>query len=390
MKVTDLKTTLLSIPHKEPEYVSTGIRRGVTELLIEIETDEGITGLGECICRPNAEVIEAAVLSAQPYLIGKDPRNINAIVSNFKYLGNWNFFERIGNVVLGGVETALWDILGKFARLPLYSLLGGLLRERIPIFYYLPRLGLDEMALRARKAVEEGYKTVFFKVGHDIHGDIEAVEAVRDAVGKRINIRIDANEAWTPGTAIRVIKQMEQYDIEWVKEPVMMKDLSALAHVRRAVKTPIAANQSSWTLYDVKDVLHQGAADVLVIDQWQVGGLSAYKKSAALAEAYGIGMNHHSWGETSVGHFAAFHVVASSPNFLYANQSYLGMREEDIIKGGLPEIEEGCVRVPHGPGIGVELDPDRVNQAAERYQKEGAYLAREAHQELEVTFVPMV
>ena len=390
MKITDLKTTPLSIPFKEPEYVSTGLRRGVTQLLVEIETDEGITGLGECICRPNDEVIQAAVLSSKPYLVGKDPLNIGAIVSNFKTIGNWNFFERVGNVVLGGVETALWDILGKYSGLPLYSLLGGLLRERIPIFYYLPRVGLDEMTRRARKAVEEGYETIFFKVGPDFHGDVEAVEAVRDAVGKKVNVRIDANEAWTPGTAIRVIKQIEKYDVEWVEEPLMSKDLNAWARVRHAVRTPIAANQASWGLFDVKDVLHQGAADVLVIDQWQVGGLSAYKKSAALAEAYGIGMSHHSWGETSVGHFAAFHVVASSPNFLSANQSYLGMRQEDIIKGGLPEIENGCVKMPQGPGIGVELDPDRVNQAAERYQKEGAYLAREAHDEMKVAFIPMV
>ena len=390
MKISDIKTTWVNLPHKEPEFLSTGYRYGVTQILVEVETDEGITGLGECICRPNAQVIEAAIQSAKPLLLGRDPRNIEGIVNYLKSIGNYSFFERVGNVMLGGIEPALWDILGKLTGQPLYYLLGGLLRERIPVFYYLFRFELDEMVRWAKQAVAEGYRTIFFKVGGDFHGDIEAVEAVRDAVGKEVNIRVDANEAWTPGTAIRFIKQVEKFDLEWVEEPVIIKDLNALAHVRRSVNTPIAANQSSWTLYDVKRILQANAAAVVVIDQWQMGGLLAYKKAAALAEAYGIGVNHHSWGETSVGHFAGFHVAASSPNFFYANQSYLMMREHDIIKGGLPKVVEGCVEIPHGPGIGVELDREAVELAAERCRRDGPYAAREARDDLKVTLIPMM
>ena len=390
MKISDIKTTFLNLPHREPEFVSTGYRLGTTEILIEVETDEGIMGLGECICRPNSQVIEAAILSAKPFLLGRDPRNIERILNDLRSLGNWSFFERVGNVMMGGIETALWDILGKASGQPLYFLLGGLLRERIPIFYYLLRFPLDEMVRRARQAVSEGYQTIFFKVGGDLNGDIAAIEAVRDAVGTNANIRVDANEAWTPGTAIRFIKQVEKFDLEWVEEPVIINDLNALAHVRRSVNTPIAANQSSWTLYDAKRILQANAADVLVIDQWQMGGLLFYKKAAALAEAYGVGVNHHSWGETSVGHFAGFHVVASSPNFLYANQSYLMMREDDIIQGGPPKIEQGCVEIPHGPGIGVELDREAVGKAAERYRRDGPYAAREGRDDLPVTLIPQL
>ena len=108
MKITDVKTTLLSVPHLEPEFVSTGIRKGVTQALIEIETDEGIVGLGESVCRPNARVIEAAIESCKPFLIGADPRNIEAIVNNLRHVGGWAYFERVGNMALGGIETALW------------------------------------------------------------------------------------------------------------------------------------------------------------------------------------------------------------------------------------------------------------------------------------------
>jgi L-alanine-DL-glutamate epimerase-like enolase superfamily enzyme len=389
MKIIGIKTTIVAVPHNEPEFMSTGMRRGVNEVLVEIETDEGITGLGECIatCAP---VIEAGVNFCKPLLLGRDPRNIEGIVNNLRHVGNWHYFDKVGNVVLAGIETALWDIFGRFTGQPLYFLLGGLVREQIPLMYYLFRFDIQEMVRRAKKAVGEGYKTVYFKVGQqDLSADAEAVEAVRAAVGTGVQVRIDANEMWTVGTAIRFIKQIEKYDVEWVEQPCLSKNIDELAHIRRSVNTPIGADQSAWTFYDVRQVLQKQAADVLIIDQYQVGGLLAYKKCAALAEAYGIPLNHHSFGDLGVGFAAALHVIASTPGFLYANQSFLTIHEDDIIQGGLPKVVDGCVQVPHGPGLGVELDAERVAQAAERYQREGAYAVREAHSD-RVTFVPMI
>ena len=163
MKITDLKTTLVSVPHTEPEFISTGMRKGVTQCLIEVETDEGVTGLGESICRPNAPVIEAAIQSCKPLLVGSDPNNIEAVVNNIRHIGNWHFFERVGNVAVGGIEMALWDIVGKACGKPLYELLGGMVRDRMPIFYYLFRFELDEMERRARKAVEDGWQLIYFQ-----------------------------------------------------------------------------------------------------------------------------------------------------------------------------------------------------------------------------------
>lgn len=388
MRITELRTTLLSVPHIEPEFISTGMRKGVTECLIEIDTDEGITGLGESICRPNARVIEAAIQSMQPFLIGADPRNIEGIVNNLRHLGGWSFFERVGNVALGGVETALWDLVGKACGKPLYELLGGMVRDRMPIMFYLFRFPLDEMIRRAKQAVADGYTTIYFKVGNDTRADIEAVAAVRAAIGDKGEIRIDANEAWTPGTAIRFIKQIEQYDVEWVEQPTPMKDVEALARLRNAVNTPIAANQTSWALKDVQQVLRNDAADVVVMDHYQTGGLLTYKKAVACCEASGIPVNHHSWGELGVGTAAGAHVVASSPPFLYANQSYAMIHADDIIVGGVAEVKNGSIAIPNAPGLGVELDPDRVARAVERYRKEGEFPARLAHDRIDVTVIP--
>jgi len=388
VKITDLKTTILSVPHVEPEFISTGMREGVTQVLIEVYTDEGITGLGESISRPNAMVMEAAILSMKPLLVGSDPRNIEGILNNLRHVGGWHFFERVGNVAIGGVEMALWDIVGKACGKPVYELLGGMVRDRMPVMFYLFRFPLDEMVRRAKKAIADGYTTIYFKVGHDIHADIEAVEAVRSAIGNKGEIRIDANEAWTPGTAIRFIKQIERFDVEWIEQPTPAKDIDALARVRRAVNTPVAANQTSWTFEDVQQVLKADAADVIVIDQYQVGGLLTYKKAVALCEASGIPVNHHAWGELGIATAAGAHVVASSPPFLYANQSYVMIHEDDIVVGGLPKIENGSTAIPAGPGLGVELDPKRVAKAVAHYQKQGEFPSRLAHDRVSVTLIP--
>lgn len=388
MKITDLSTTLLSVPHLEPEFISTGIRKGVTQCLVEIETDQGITGLGESICRPNARVIESAIQSMRPYLIGADPRNIEAIVNNVRHLGGWSFFERVGNVALAGVDMALWDIVGKACGKPLYELMGGMVRDRMPVMYYLFRFPLEEMRRRARQAVQDGYDTVYFKVGHDLRADIEAVEAVREAAGSRARVRIDANEAWSVATAVRVIRQIEKFDIEWVEQPIPMKDLDGLAHLRRTLSTPIGANQSCWTLEDVLTVIRREATDVMVMDPYTTGGLLSFRKAIGICEAAGIPVNFHSWGELGIGHAAGAHMVAACPPFLYANQSYVAIHADDIVKGGLPKVENGSIPVPRGPGLGVELDRDRVAEAAGRFRKEGEFPARLAHDQVEVTVIP--
>lgn len=250
MMITDLKTTLVSVARTEPEFTSPGMRKGVTQCLIEVETDSGLTGRGESICRPNAKVIEAAVQSCKPLLAGAAPNNIEGIVNNIRHLGDWHFFERVGNVAIAGIETALWDIVGQASGKPVYELLGGMVRDRMPIIYYLFRFDLDVMMRRAQKAVE----------------------AVRSAVGNKAGIRIDANEAWTPGAAVRFIKQIERFDVEFVEQATPAKDFDGLAHVRRATNTPIGANQSSWTLQDVLQVVNKDAADVIVTDQYTTGG----------------------------------------------------------------------------------------------------------------------
>ena len=388
MKITDLKTTLVSVPHTEPEFISTGMRKGVTQCLIELETDEGVTGLGESICRPNAPVIEAAVQSCKPLLVGSDPNNIEAVVNNIRHIGNWHFFERVGNVAVGGIEMALWDIVGKACGKPLYELLGGMVRDRMPIFYYLFRFELDEMERRARKAVEDGWQLIYFKVGHDIHADIEAVEAVRGAVGSKAGIRIDANEAWTPGAAVRFIKQIEKFDVEFVEQPTPAKDFDGLAHVPSCDEY---ADRSEPDLLDAAGRARSG--------EERRGGCDRdrpvhHRRSSELQEGRGdlrsSGTTRQSPLLGRVGYRNRRrrpHGCLVSP--VPVRQSEL--RDDSRRRHHRRRIAENRKRFdrrPPGSGLGITLDSDRVAAAAQRYREQGEFPSRLAHDKVDVTIIP--
>jgi L-alanine-DL-glutamate epimerase-like enolase superfamily enzyme len=241
--------------------------------------------------------------------------------------------------------------------------------------YFLPRTDQDQMVERAKKAVERGFRTIYMKVGIDPEEDVRLVRAVREAVGSGPNLRVDANEAWSPSQAINMIRKMEEYDLEFVEQPVHFRDFDGMATVRRSVDVPIAANQTSWTQFDVLEVIKREAADIVLTDPHQLGGLFIFKKVAAMLEFAGIPIVKHTFCDLGVSANAAMHVVASSPNFTYANQTYGDYLSDDIIQGGLPNFEGDCVSVSQRPGIGVELDPERMEKYSKLYREKGEFSA---------------
>jgi L-alanine-DL-glutamate epimerase-like enolase superfamily enzyme len=246
-------------------------------------------------------------------------------------------------------------------------------RERVLYFYYLSQASPDDMAADAQTAVGQGFSTLYMKVGSDDPSvDIARVEAVRDGAGPDAAIRVDANEAWSPSAAVRIVREMERFNLEFVEQPVSARNLQEMAYVRGRIGPPLLANEASWTRYDQMEVIRHSAADVICVDNQMDGGLLNMKRSAGLCETAGLPVLKHSLGELGVAVYAAMHVIASTPNFLHANQSYASLLSDDILEGTdtLP-YENGELAVPDAPGIGVELDRDKVRQYAELYQERG-------------------
>jgi L-alanine-DL-glutamate epimerase-like enolase superfamily enzyme len=372
MRITNIKATPVAVPFGEDELWAFGGRRGLISILVEVETDESVVGLGEASAYPSADIVLAVLRSLEGLVVGEDPFHIERIVKKIEVIGTWHHV-RATSPGIAAIEMACWDIVGKVCGQPLVNLFGGPVRDRVPFFYYLSQRSPEAMTADARTAVRQGFGTLYLKAGSDDPSlDVARVEAVRDGAGPDAAIRVDANEAWSPSAAIRIVREMERFGLELVEQPVSARNLSEMAYVRGRIDPPLLANEASWSRYDQLEVIQQNAADVISVDNQMDGGLLSLKRSAGLCEIAGLPVLKHSLGELGVAVYAATHVMASTPNFLYANQSYASFLADDIIEGtdALP-YEGGELAVPDAPGIGVELDHDKVGKYADLYHEKG-------------------
>jgi L-alanine-DL-glutamate epimerase-like enolase superfamily enzyme len=374
MIITDVRTRIIHVPFAHKPYSWTfGSMQGATSIIIEITTDQGLTGIGEgtCLFYPNIspDIIKLIVDSSSRFLLNEDPFNIELIMRRLYGFAGWHFTRHIANWAFGGVEMALWDIVGKSSKRPLYQLFGGCLRRKIPFFIFLFRDDLKTMAGEARRYVGEGFKTIYLKVGLDEGEELKQIKEIRDAVGYEVALRLDANEAWSPGAAIRFIKKMERFEPEFIEQPVSASDLEGMVRVRKAVGVPILADQGSRTLSEAMNVVRRGAADALSTSPLDSEGIAGCRKVAAVAEAAGLPVIMHSNVETGLATASFLHIIASTPNFLYANQTELPHLSDNILKDYDLKFSDGCLEVPDRPGLGVDLDWDKVRKYNEVYTK---------------------
>lgn len=381
VRITRLRLTPVAVPYRIPEVWAFGRRAGQVSVLAEMDTDEGITGLGEAAAYPSPDIVLAVFAAIEPLVIGADPLKIEQLIHRIDLVGTWHHVKA-SNPAIAAVEMACWDILGKLCGQPLVNLVGGVFRDRVEYFYYVARTDPAEVAAEGERAAAAGFGTCYLKAtAADPRVDVDRVAALRDGVGPAGRIRVDANEAWSPGTAIRTIRAMAEHDLELVEQPVSGRNLAEMAYVRSRIDVPLLANEASWTRQDQLAVICAGAADVISVDNQADGGLLNLKRSAGICEAAGLPVVKHSLGELGVALAAATHLLAATPNFRYANQGYGALLADDVavlsdhpttrFGGPIDGYRDGCLDVPAGPGLGVGLDADKVARYAELYRAEG-------------------
>ena len=370
--IVGIDVTPVSVPFAHPERWALGEHSGMTSLIVELRTDGGIVGLGEVLpAGPGPRALTAAIEELAPTLVGHDARDVNRNVARMTYAGGWYMFPRTGNLIVAGLEMAMWDVLGKSVGEPLHRLFGGAVRDRVPYVYFLQAVAsLSDMVTDAAAAAADGFTSFFFKGGWDEQRDLELVAALRERLGPEAKLRLDANEAWTVGTATRMLNKLEPFDLEFVEQPVRMDDVDALLRLRQATSVPIGANQSSWTAKQIFEIARRGAADAVVTDPHQEGGLGALRKAVAICEAAGIPVAHHAFSGLTIAMTAAMHVNATTPNSILAGQAYApGFVQGDVTTSTF-SAAGGFAELPSGPGIGVELDRDRLAAAHEAYLRD--------------------
>jgi len=376
MKVMQIDIYTIALPFIHTERWSTGGRKGCANVVLKLTTDDGLVGWGETSggSGGSASVVRAAVESCREFVIDLNPFDVERLRKRIFDGGRWRNLYRLANLVLAGYEIAFYDLMGKACDLPASDLLGGRVRDKVSMFGYVPTGPVHEMASDAAALVGKGFNTLYLKGGWDIELDVRLLEAVRSAVGMSPRIRIDFNEALSPAAAVSWIQRLEPFELEFIEQPTPAGDLAGMRRVRDGSKVPIAANQGLWSVEDAMQVVRAGAADILVTGPLWVGGLLALKKVAAIASAANLPFCRHAPPETSIATAAGLQVLSTLPELMNGNQIYLGqLLVEDLAVAQTKYTNDGCLPVPDGAGIGVEVDEDAVRRLSVYYETHGEF-----------------
>ena len=370
VRITKTETIAVRTPMREPLVWPGGTRHSASGLLVQIHTDEGLVGVGEAPgpTLPTIQTIIDAELTQ--FLVGQDPLRVEWLVHRMEeFTRNWS---RMGAYAIAGVEMALLDLKGKVLGVPVAELLGGFCRDRVPVVGYLFIDSPEANAQKAGAFVDAGYTELKLKVGRDFEQDHDTIAAIRDRVGPNVKIRIDANMIWSVPAAIRWIRGLERFDLQYVEQPVPDFDVQGLAQVRRSVAVPIAADEACTDLRSVLELIKADACDVLVVYPSEAGGLRRAHQIGAVADAAGKWCAIGSWAELGVATAANVHVVASSSNYLFASDTHYPLQELDVLVDRL-EMTDGLVEAPRSPGLGVELDPEAVQRLSNFQIRESVF-----------------
>ncbi|RDC65508.1 galactonate dehydratase [Adhaeribacter pallidiroseus] len=348
VKITRLETFLI-----KPRWI-----------FLRIHTDAGVVGLGEPLLEGRALTIQTAIKEVEPYLIGKDPRQV---VHHWQAIYRHAFYRGgpILTSALSGIDHALWDIKGKLLNVPVYELLGGPTRDRVRVY------GRASNAEDMKKRVAEGYKTIKTGVAKENQIPARIVEnpkfiqyaadnfaSLRQAGGKDMDIGIDFHGAISPQTAKVLIKELEPFQPMFVEEPCQAQNVDTMAEIAHGTHIPIATGERIFTKWGFREILEKKAASILQPDLCHAGGITEGRLIAGMAEAYYVPIApHNPMGPISLA--VGLQLAASIPNFLVQEQVSLG---EGYLKKPFKLEKDGNVLVPTGPGLGVELDEDQIKE----------------------------
>jgi L-alanine-DL-glutamate epimerase-like enolase superfamily enzyme len=367
VKITGVESVAINVPiHADKATVGArGMHASSPFLILQVHTDEGLTGLGEVSCTPlwSGEDQDSAAhfvhTLLEPELVGQDPRELTTLSHRMhKVLAN-NPFTR------AGIEMALWDLMGKRAGQPLHMLLGGPVRESVRTKYSVSGLEPVAAAAIASWAVEQGFTSMKVKVGMDLDTDLRRVREVRRVVGPEVLLGVDANGGWDPSTALRALPHLEDMNIAFIEQPVQSGNPRGLARIRAAAKVPIVADESLATSHDALSLIAHDAADVFSIYVGMGGGIREAVTIAAIAEAAWTPCTIGSNLELGIAQAAMIHLAVSQPairpDIVPCDIISRYFYEQDIVQEPLP-VASGVAHRIDKPGLGIELDMTAIER----------------------------
>jgi glucarate dehydratase len=378
MRITAIEVTPVNVPFVAPIRWSGGANADWTRLIVQMRTDEGLVGLGETL---GGGVTKALIdTEIAPMFLGEDPFDLVRMLGKATFVPLYN--GKLGYCAIAALELACWDLMGKATGRPLCRLLGGRMRDEIPfaayVYYRNPdRQGRnaivtrDDVVATARDFVaRHGFTTIKYKggvVGPD--EEIATLHALRDAF-PQAKLRYDPQAIYSAATALRIGTAIEPLGLEYYEDPCWGHD--AMARVRERVAIPFASNMATIDLDSTAEAIRRGSVDVVLADIFEWGGITAIRHLIGVCETFQLGLGFHSAGELGIATAAYLHLAASVPAMPHAADTHALELAGDVVKPGVIGLtDRGTMPVPMGPGLGVELDPDRFAAAAEAYHRLG-------------------
>jgi galactonate dehydratase len=383
VKIREIRVTVAGAPWRELVF-------------LELTTDTGLTGVGEVRMVNKTDTLIACIEELAPrYVIGSDPFDVERLAWNVQRAE----YGRPGEVTqsaLAAFDVASWDLMGQSLGVPVWRLLGGRFRDRVPAYangWYQAEREPAAIARLAKEVAKRGYRALKLDPFGAASAELAAadrrraeaiVASVRDAVGPDVQILVEMHGRFTPATAVRVAAMLEPYDPEWIEEPVPPENAAALARVRNATRIPIATGERAHTLADIREFVEGGLADVIQVDLTHFGGFLAMKRLAGWAEAHYLLMAPHNVCGP-VGTMANVHFAVATPNYkiLEHFNDFADPWVHDLVDHA-PRVasEDGCFGLPERPGLGVRLNHEacrahprtggRINLFEAGWEKRGA------------------
>ena len=379
MKITDLRATTVTVPLKAPLRHANGCHWGrFVRTIVEVETDEGLIGLGEM--GGGGESAEAAFRALRSYLVGRDPARLEEL--RFLISNPTASLYNNRTQILAAIEFACLDILGQKWGVPVSEILGGRLRESVPfasyLFFRYPSKGKGEVRtieqlVESAKSLKKRYGFTSHKLKGGVFPPDYELECYR-ALGYSLQgdrFRFDPNGVWSTETAIWFGQQIEDIRNDYLEDPVF--GMNGMRRVREKVRMPLATNTVVVNFEQLAANVLNTAVDVVLLDTTFWGGIRACVKAAAVCETFQLGVAVHSSGELGIQLATMLHLGAVIPNLSFAADAHYHHLTDDIIEGGKLKYDNGAIAVPTVPGLGVKLDRDKVAEYRDLYQRLGSY-----------------
>ncbi|MGH7707619.1 MAG: mandelate racemase/muconate lactonizing enzyme family protein [Vulcanimicrobiaceae bacterium] len=362
----------ISVPHAD--QTASTIFKGYRSCLVRVHTDEGLTGVGECMVRLTPQATAAIVTETGEVLRGLDPLDTSvAWELMFALMMNRGHLKGFFMEAVSGIDIALWDLKGKILGKPVYQLLGGAQRDKIWAYASSLRFrGIETTVAEAKEFVGRGYNAMKLKLGsnpHRFEADLELATAVREAVGSGVFLSADANCGLERTAAMQLGRGLERLNFAWFEEPLAPDDLDGYAEMARALDIPIAGGETEFTRFGFREIFKRNALDIVQPNVTRSGGFTECMRIAAMAEAFHVPYAPHTGSGSAVCMAAELHLAAALPNFLIYehmqsdwSKTFHNPLRIDLVERSAEAFKDGFMALPRGPGLGIQLNDEVVER----------------------------